>query len=338
MLKKAIIEKYFSIEEVIIKISCSNLTWVDTVERYLSLTPVENLFKAADITIDLHEVTCPEELNQLLPLPDDAFINLESTLLIGREVPYRSYTRGNCKWTDFEGFGRYMFDRQANHLLSVRFRNSDISPAYTDNIFIHNPLIAILSTFGYLSVHASSVQVNGKGILFTGKGGRGKSTAAYAMLRRGHAILTDDRILLKKNEVYTAHSLTDVIKQRLETSKKLFPELPDLKPLYSVDGECYYKVSATDGLSHLGSTKIDYLLFFERTGKPKSRLEKVNPSKAIGELFPVTLSIFNPKELKNKFELLLDFLEQVNCYKVYYGTDMDHFAACVEDLTSGGNG
>jgi hypothetical protein len=337
VLKKIQTDKYFMFEEVMFRISCSNPTWASTVENYLCLTAVENPLKAAEITIDLHEVTYQEELNQLLPLPDDAFINLENTLLIGREVPYRSYTRGHCKWCDFEGFGRYMFDRKNNQLMSVRFQNSGISPAHTDNIFIHSPLIALLSNFGYLSVHASAVQVNGKGILFTGKGGRGKSTAAYAMLRRGHAVLSDDRILLKKNQVYTAHSLTDVIKQHLETSRKLFPELPGLKPLYSIDGECYYKVSAIEGLAHLGSTKVDYLLFFERTGKPQSHLEKVNPSKAIGELFPVTLSIFNPEELKSKFELLLDFLEQVSCYKVYYGTDMDHFAACVEDLATGGN-
>lgn len=50
----------------------------------------------------------------------------------------------------------------------------------------------ILRQRGYLPLHASAVRVNGRGVLFLGDSGTGKSTTAAAFHVRGHGVLADD--------------------------------------------------------------------------------------------------------------------------------------------------
>ena len=51
---------------------------------------------------------------------------------------------------------------------------------------------AILFQSGILPLHGSCLQVNGQGVLLTGKSGAGKSTIAAALLRHGCKLVTDD--------------------------------------------------------------------------------------------------------------------------------------------------
>ncbi|MFZ2959948.1 MAG: hypothetical protein WA705_23965 [Candidatus Ozemobacteraceae bacterium] len=59
---------------------------------------------------------------------------------------------------------------------------------------------ALLQQRGYLTLHGASVVINGKGILFTGKAGIGKSTLAAAFHSKGFRILTDDVCAIKIGE------------------------------------------------------------------------------------------------------------------------------------------
>jgi len=51
---------------------------------------------------------------------------------------------------------------------------------------------ALLQQRGYLALHGSAVEVEGRGLLFTGKRGAGKSTLAAAFHDKGYRVLTDD--------------------------------------------------------------------------------------------------------------------------------------------------
>jgi hypothetical protein len=50
----------------------------------------------------------------------------------------------------------------------------------------------LLRQRGYLPLHASGVEIAGRGVLFLGETGAGKSTAAAALHTRGHRVLADD--------------------------------------------------------------------------------------------------------------------------------------------------
>ena len=106
------------------------------------------------------------------------------------------------------------------------------------------------------------------------------------------------------------------------------------EPLHLVTGDYYYKISESAGLTHFNQANIDYLIIFERTAAAASSYEKVNPTRVVDSLFPVTMSNYNPKSMHKKFEFLMGFLESVKCYRIYFGTDMDDFANQVEKLVS----
>ena len=50
----------------------------------------------------------------------------------------------------------------------------------------------VLQNLGAVCLHASTVNIDGFAVAFVGPPGTGKSTTAAALLRRGHAIITDD--------------------------------------------------------------------------------------------------------------------------------------------------
>ncbi len=316
---------------VSIRMQNDSPAWAASLASYLSLTPGDGPQNTPTVNLFFNE-TGSEKLDRLIPLPGEQDLTFEGSLLVNHPVPYRIFAKGKQRWIDYIGFGRTWIDPLNNRAQSACLKECGISSIYTNIVLAYNPLIILLSQHGYHSVHASCVQLGGKGILFTGVSGSGKSTAAYALLRRGHPILADDRVLLQNADSCRALSISDVIKLSQEAQQTFFPELDRVKPLHYVDQELYYKVTSIDHLPYLNSTQVNYLFIFERTGTKNSRLEKVNPSRVVGDLFPVTMCDFEPAALTNKFTFLMDFLENVECYRVHFGTDMEHFACLIEDL------
>ncbi len=312
---------------------CDSKAWADSMVSYLSLPLANKGDNLETVELTLHEGNL-DKLEEKLPLPGEQYLEVERTLLVDRPVPVKSYAKDRQHWVDYGGLGRAYINYENRQACAMRLANCGISAVYSDIIFGYNLLLSLLAGFGYFSVHASCVQVNGKGIIFTGDSGSGKSTSSYAMLRRGHPVLADDRILLKKNGSYHALALSDVIKLKEEARKAFFPELEGKKPLHLVEDEFYYKVGAAGDYPYLNSTPLDYLVVFEKTGLAKTRLEKVNPARVIGDLFPVTLATHSPQAMEKKFGTLIEFLEKIKCYRAYFGTDMEHFAESIEGLVA----
>jgi len=334
----------FSINDIVIKIAGNEHSWSRSVLSYLSMPPADPVVTGQnELSLDLYLVS-ENEIDQVLPLPGNEYFCLEKTLLVDRPVINRSYQKDKQRWVNYEGFGRFMLDYGKNRGVAAFIANSGISQIYADIVLGYNPLLGLLAGHGYSAVHASCAQVGGKGVIFTGDSGSGKSTSAYAMLRSGYPVLADDRILLKKDETgetgrdeispgsYSAYSISDVMKLKQEAIDKFFPEAKDINYLHQVEDEYYFKATAYGGGTYLNSTKIDYLMVFEKTGRLESRLERVNPSRVVGDLFPVTMSNYEAPAMEKKFSFLTNFLESVKCYKVYFGTDMDQFGKSVEEL------
>jgi len=86
----------------------------------------------------------------------------------------------------------------------VKNGNSIIIEPYTDinsqdiRLFLLGSVFgALLQQRGLLVIHGSSVIINGKGVIFTGISGVGKSTLAAAFYKKGYKILTDDVCAIK---------------------------------------------------------------------------------------------------------------------------------------------
>ncbi|MER9327916.1 serine kinase [Mesorhizobium sp. M0488] len=78
----------------------------------------------------------------------------------------------------------------------------EVEPAPgVDDTLIAFPLLGpvmalLLHQRGLLVLHASAISVSGRGAIFMGDKGAGKSTTASAMIRAGHDLLTDDVVAL----------------------------------------------------------------------------------------------------------------------------------------------
>jgi len=324
--------KYYNVFGTTVELCFNSPRWMESMLYYLSIPCAESHDKA-EIQLALLEIS-PGEADKHIPLPNDKKKHDEAILQLNRAVPYVRYIKGQQRWTDYTGYGRSWMDFSEGRGKAVRFRDSVINPYYSDIIFGCFGLINLMSKAGFYGIHASCVEVNGKGVVFTGNSGRGKSTAAYAMLRRGHPILTDDRLMLVKRGAYYGISITDIIKLRHAAIHSLFPELRQKPSYQDIDDGCHYKVTKIEGLKYIPSTKVCSLVTLEQTGQPKSRLEKISPARVVRELFPVTMGVYG-LNTGEKFHFIMDFLLSVDCYHVYFGTDMEHFGRIIEELVRG---
>ena len=76
-------------------------------------------------------------------------------------------------------------------------------------------MAAILLQRGYFVLHASAVSIDGKGALFLGTSGAGKSTTAAAFRTAGYAVLSDDVVALAEDESHGFSLLPGVSNLRL---------------------------------------------------------------------------------------------------------------------------
>lgn len=76
----------------------------------------------------------------------------------------------------------------------------EVSDAYVRNIFSNQIMPLVWTYEGSPVLHASCVVIDGGAYGFMGPSGRGKSTLAAAFASHGHAFLTDDGMLIERNE------------------------------------------------------------------------------------------------------------------------------------------
>ena len=100
------------------------------------------------------------------------------------------------------------FDRREQHIVGWISHHHQL-PVYERGKPLHFPLLLWHSDRGAEVIHAALVSKNGKGVLFAGKGGVGKSTAALACIQAGFDYLGDDYIGLEACEdgLFVGHSL-----------------------------------------------------------------------------------------------------------------------------------
>lgn len=118
----------------------------------------------------------------------------------------------------------------------------------------------------FVPVHAACVVEGGTSIVLQGKAGRGKSTLAFACVRRGYRVLAEDGLLIRCRPEgarlwgvpWKLHLLPD--------SRRFFPELAHEQPRLQINGE--WKLEIEPETFYPGSTTTNaapgIVLFLER--------------------------------------------------------------------------
>jgi len=95
------------------------------------------------------------------------------------------------------------FPRQCDFAISTDAAHIAVRPHRVlssqalEHLLADQVLPRCLAQRGELVVHGACVEIGGRLALFIGESGRGKSTLAALLLRRGHRVLTDDCVLLR---------------------------------------------------------------------------------------------------------------------------------------------
>ncbi len=328
-------KKYYDLLGTTVELCFNNRTWLESASIYLFMPECKNPSLPADIKLNLLEAAA-SEADRLAALPGRACRLDESILLLSEPVKTRYYTRDLWRWVDYEGYGRVCLDYARGEATAVRYSDSGFDPFYSDILFTYNLLSGLLIKAGFFSIHASCVNLGGQGVLFTGNSGKGKSTAAFALMRQGYPALSDDRVLITRKETYLGVAISDVIKLRRQAALEFFPYLAGDGLLHELDGELYLKASSLQKWHDFKiAVPVQHLFILERTGQPHSSLSRINPARVVGDLFPVTLSTWDSGNINKKFLFIMEFLGNINCWRVSFGTDMNEFAGVIEKAVLG---
>lgn len=108
-----------------------------------------------------------------------------------------------------------------------------VSDETTRHLYLNQVLPLALSRLGKLVFHASAVDVGGKGVVFAGESGRGKSTLAASFATNGSPFLTDDGLVIEEGEddYWVAPSHPSIRLWEDSQEALVRPETPATEPL-----------------------------------------------------------------------------------------------------------
>jgi hypothetical protein len=91
-------------------------------------------------------------------------------------------------------------------------------------------LATAMHAAGDVCFHASAVAIGGEGIAFLGSKGLGKSTLAWAMVRAGARLITDDTLRVQLDPGPLAHPGVHELRLRADAATRLPPESREARP------------------------------------------------------------------------------------------------------------
>lgn len=159
-----------------------------------------------------------------------------------------------------------------------------VSSGTVNHLHLNQVLPLALSRQGRLVLHASAVEIDGKGVAFTGESGRGKSTLAASFATTGARFLTDDGLQLdwQDGQCWITPSHPSV---RLweDSQEALIHQAVDLAP--AVDYTPKVRLLAGDRLAFCDSVQPLLRVYFLGEGvAPSLTIEAVRPAEALMEL------------------------------------------------------
>jgi hypothetical protein len=131
----------------------------------------------------------------------------------------------------------------------------------------------LLESLYLTSIHAACVSKDGRGILFCGDSGAGKSSLAFACARNGWTFLSDDSTCLVRGRRGRVVVGNPYQMRFRESATQLFPELKDQRVMLRATGEFSIEVP-TVSLQNIRITSqcsVDHILFLNRgtSGPPR---------------------------------------------------------------------
>lgn len=234
-------------------------------EAKCSMREVKNYFRFEQITGN------DESLDRWVVVPDINRPGLELTGFFEHTEPRRIVIMGDKEMayidTISEEQQRYVFDRLTDGWTPAIIIARDYHcppilkeiaayknfPIFTSEQKTYRLMVDII---GFLDEHLSPtdnihgvlISVFGKGVLITGESGMGKSETALELIRKGHVLVSDDRVDIRR-----VHNTV------IGYAPELLKGLLELRGIGIIDVARMFGASAM-----LDSTRIDFVVYLEK--------------------------------------------------------------------------
>lgn len=211
-------------------------------------------------------------------------------------------------------------------------------PGLPDDSLTHlyrNQIVPLIMGYdGDLVLHASAVRISGEAIAFVGNSRRGKSTLAAAFARAGHPFLTDDGLILAKEEKqYLVLPREPDLRLCPDSASELFGRASD--PETSSD-DWKSRIPASAAIPHSNQpTPLGALFFLANPqGRDEPSIESLARPAAIAQLLQhcFILDSEDGERLKRLFDRLIDLSATVDCFLLDYPRDFSRLPLVLDFL------
>jgi hypothetical protein len=235
-------------------------------------------------------------------------------------------------WLDWPGTGHHFAMARSNGLLlaswsdlgtfevdpgalRIRAEGSGFDPL-GEHRLATTVIPLLLAERGDLALHGAVVAAHGRGVLFCGPSGRGKSTLALLASQLGHAVLSEDGAVIEPGKegkvwpgpcgVFVEDELTIAARARAaEASNGATVTVPRRRRLRMLEEESHdcsaVPVAAICQMAERGADLT---------------VARLSPAEAIPGLVPDLIHAGGPDSLRPAFALLADLLQRVPAYRV----------------------
>jgi hypothetical protein len=291
---------------------------------------VEQNSSSPELKIDLWDeedtsVSCPVNKEPLDPRLLKSTSYVEFGLILGSlDDPYIGCQRPEVIiW----------FDRREQHIVGWISHHHQL-PVYERGKPLHFPLLLWHSDRDAEVIHAGLVSKNGKGVLFAGKGGVGKSTAALACIQAGFDYLGDDYIGLEvcEDRLFVGHSLysaTWLMAEHFARFPRLmryaiYPQRPDQEKSLAFLSQAFPRQLAD-------CAPIRALVLPRIKADASVQIRSASKGEALFALAPSSI-LLRPNSGAATLNKLGRLAEQVPCYWLDLGPDLNEIPSRVAEV------
>lgn len=197
-------------------------------------------------------------------------------------------------------------------------------------------LMEMLERRGLFSLHAGCLaEAGGDGVLVAGPSGAGKSTLTLALARAGMDVLSDDVVFLARAEtedVVRALGFADTVGVTDDTVTR-FTELRDGLTEPPLDGfpKRLARIEQLFGRPSVQHCVPRALVFPEVAADEPSQIAPLASGAALLRLVPDVL-LTEPAATQAHLESIAGLLDQVRCYALRSGVDLDRAVSLVREV------
>jgi hypothetical protein len=218
--------------------------------------------------------------------------------------------------------------------LTIQCRPLPGTPEVTvRHLLLDQVIPLVLSRRERIVLHASAVLTSHGVIAFAGKSGQGKSTLAASLAREGHALVSDDCLVLRaEHGGWTAIPSYPGVRLWPTTIGEILRE--DTRSFDVAHYTVKRRLGETDVLPHATGPAPLRRLFFLADDAGEVYLEKLSPGRAIMSLvaFAHNLDIQDAAFLRKQFDTVVRLTEDVPAYAIHYPREFGALPAVQEAI------